>query len=837
MSMFDTDWIWTPDWHAEDEEEPRIVYFRKTLFLSGSVPGVYPVSVSADSRYKLYVNGRFVQEGPQKALSLAEWFEDSADLAPFLVCGENVVAVEVLRYPAGKPGQNNFNASLLRSETPGFYLRDLREGEDTLSGRNGWKCLVDRGRKVVGEAFLAGPAPIHAQEDVTEDPFLAGWKQTGYPDDAWQPCVTRTILDSFFAGAPYKLTKRTIPPMRHTKRRFEEVVTVREYRTGMRLEEGTLRKISAGNEAENGSGKEPENEPQEKEKTKPENAREKEAEKEPENALEKVTFSKAFTDMLHGEGTVVIPPHSHIAIDVSAGAENCGYMELDLQQGTGSCLRLLYAECYAYHQPLVTNPFGTTVEPAPKKGDRTDFVNGDLIGPVTTYRPAGFGTVRIPERYEPFWFSTFRYVRLTVETGEEPLVISHFGYRETGYPLEVKTEWEIPDPEIRRIWDISVRTLRLCMHETYMDCPFYEQMQYAMDSRTEILYTYSISMDDRLARNCMEAFRLCQRPDGLINADAPSRQTGVIPGFSLFYILMVHDHMMYFADEKLVRLHLPAIDRILSFFDGHIGENGMVEKLGGGQLLGPFWSFIDWVPEWDGGVPQASREKSGSLTMESLYYLYGLQKAAELCDFVGRKDTAEEYRMRAGRLKEAVRQCCTGMVKELPPEESAGGITQIENGLPGVTAAESAQAECLSGRQVLLLQDGPGVERYSVHCQVFGTLTGVLSAEEAREALQETVSNAAYPQGTVAFAFYVFRALEQCGLYQKTDRLWDPWRRMLENNLTTCVENETDARSDCHAWGALMCYELPVVMQGVRPIAPGVFEKGNIPQVHKMNDP
>ena len=105
------------------------------------------------------------------------------------------------------------------------------------------------------------------------------------------------------------------------------------------------------------------------------------------------------------------------------------------------------------------------------------------------------------------------------------------------------------DQELQAIWEICLRTLQLCMVETYMDCPFYEQMQYAMDSRTQMLFTYAISADDRLARQTMEAFRLSQRPDGLLNAQAPSRYTGVIPGFSIYYILMLWDHMRYFGDE------------------------------------------------------------------------------------------------------------------------------------------------------------------------------------------------------------------------------------------------------------------------------------------------
>ena len=37
----------------------------------------------------------------------------------------------------------------------------------------------------------------------------------------------------------------------------------------------------------------------------------------------------------------------------------------------------------------------------------------------------------------------------------------------------------------------------MCAHETYMDCPYYEQMMYVGDTRLEVLTTYAISRDDR----------------------------------------------------------------------------------------------------------------------------------------------------------------------------------------------------------------------------------------------------------------------------------------------------------------------------------------------------
>ena len=118
------------------------------------------------------------------------------------------------------------------------------------------------------------------------------------------------------------------------------------------------------------------------------------------------------------------------------------------------------------------------------------------------------------------------------------------------------------------------------MHETYMDCPFYEQLQYAMDTRSQALYTYAVSADDRLARQAMEAFRRSQRPDGMINCDAPTVRCNVIPGFSIYYLLMVHDHMMYFGDKNLVKKHMPAIDQILAFFDRNLTEKGIFVNIG-----------------------------------------------------------------------------------------------------------------------------------------------------------------------------------------------------------------------------------------------------------------
>ena len=780
VSMLMTNWIWIPEWTPQDDADARIVYFRKEIELTEK-PENKRIRISADSRYKLYVNGTFVQEGPQKALSLKEWFVDEAELAPFLHAGRNAVAVEVLRYPAPSFSSANAksNDSLLRTEIPNLFVEDLTGGA-SLSGKSGWKCRINREINIVGEDER--PAPIHAQERVSATDLFAGWKLPSFDDSDWSSAKPRIFFDIPLADAPGRLTARTIPPMRHEEKHFEDVVCLRDpSRIKKELDQALYAKAL-------GAGM-------------PETAARAAAEKEVGTIplLQEPRTQQAWDRMLRGEGSVIIPAGTEQIVEISAGAEECGYLEYAFEGGKGAQIVTLCSECYAY--PGKPDPKAGLMGavPKPTKGDRTDFAGGKLFGHRSTYTAAGYGTPEAPECYEPYWFRTFRYVQLRVTTGEEPLTISRFTHRTTGYPLEVKTEAKASDPAFSGIWDISVRTLERCMHETYVDCPFYEQLQYAMDSRSEILYTYAVSADDRLARQAMEAFRLSQRPDGLINADAPVVKSNVIPGFSIYYVLMVYDHMMYFGDQQLVKQHLPAIDRVLAFFDSHLLSSGMVGKIGGPIMRHPYWSFIDWARKWDSGVPGAYAKGDGAITMESLLYLYDLQKAADLADFVQRTGLGYEYRNRAEALKAAIRKNCIGTYH---------------------------------GQK--LVQDGPGVDEYSVHSQVFAILTGVVSPAEGKSMLQTTVGDPELPQASVAFMFYLFRALERCGWYEKTDELWEFWRQMLRDKMTTCVENDTDRRSDCHGWASLMCFELPAVILGVRPGAPGFAKVRLAPQMGKL---
>jgi len=493
-------------------------------------------------------------------------------------------------------------------------------------------------------------------------------------------------------------------------------------------------------------------------------------------------------ELLTYERPLTIAPDSMITVDLDAGELTTGYLEMDLSGGQGSEIRLLCAECY--ENPPISVPW------IRDKGDRTDSTNGDLYGDLDIYRPSGLEqeSGEFIEKYEPFWFRTFRYVRIEIRTGEAPLTLRTFSYRETGYPLDVVAQYRSSDPQETALWDISIRTLKRCMHETYEDCPYYEQLQYVMDTRSQIQFTYILSGDDRLARRTLFDFYSSLLPEGLTQSRYPSVSTQVIPGFSLYWIYMLHDHMMFAGDRELVERYLPGVDAILGYFHRKIEASGLI-----GKMNPRYWSFVDWADEWkeEYGVPDAARQ--GPLTVYCLMYTYALQRAAELAAFTDRRSVAKEYLDRAERMQLAVKENCMSISR------------------PG----------CLT--------DGPGLELFSQHTQIWAVLSGTLTGREARHAILHSIECPDFVSCSFAMSIYQFRALSLVGLYDKVYDLLAPWRQMACEGLTTWMEDTVSKRSDAHAWGSVPIYEYTTETLGIQPSAPGCEKIKISPQIGRLS--
>jgi alpha-L-rhamnosidase len=214
----DASWISHP---GISGAEFGVYHFRKTLDLA-KAPQTLNVQVSADNRYRLFVNGVSVADGPQRS-DVMHWRYEEIDLAPYLHKGKNVIAAVVWHWGEHKPvAQHSFRA--------GFLIRGA-SSEDTLvdTGATVWKSFVNNAyaalpvtREQVGGYYASPPG-----ESLDASQYPWDWQQTDFDDSAWPDAeIIRVARDrgSFpFNAGGWQLVPRSIPAMDEHAVRFESV--------------------------------------------------------------------------------------------------------------------------------------------------------------------------------------------------------------------------------------------------------------------------------------------------------------------------------------------------------------------------------------------------------------------------------------------------------------------------------------------------------------------------------------------------------------------------------------------------------------------------------------
>lgn len=197
--------------------------------------------------------------------------------------------------------------------------------------------------------------------------------------------------------------------------------------------------------------------------------------------------------------------------------------------------------------------------------------------------------------WEPLWWRTARFIALSADASFD---IVGSAWRDRGTSLVCEALFESDNAMVQAIAPVALRTLELCAEETYFDCPYYEQLQYAGDTRIQALCGYYLSPRRELQRQAIDQFFWSIGDHGFTMSRYPSRQAQVIPPFSLFWVLMVFDAWMHDPDFSPTP-YLAACERIVEQFHANAADSIDWDfDTGNG-----FWPFCDWVPDWRGGVP------------------------------------------------------------------------------------------------------------------------------------------------------------------------------------------------------------------------------------------
>jgi alpha-L-rhamnosidase len=471
--------------------------------------------------------------------------------------------------------------------------------------------------------------------------------------------------------------------------------------------------------------------------------------------LVRAAGAEAGSGFVEGNAPVTIPANSHASLLFDQAHLTTAYPELMVSGGRGSDVKLTYAEAlFKNHQ----------------KGNRNETEGREIFGYHDEFLPDG-GTHR---RFRSLWWRTWRYLQLDVTTQSDPLVVEDLRSAFSAYPFEERAQFTSDDPELQKMWEVGWRTARLCAHETYMDCPYYEQLQYGGDTRIQVLISLYMTGDDRLVKNAIESLDESRTPEGLTQSRYPSWLPQYIPPFSLFWIGMLHDLWWYHGDADFVRGYLPGVRGALGWFESRLAPSGLL-----GQM--EWWNFVDWCDEFKDGVPPM--EKDGQSSILSLQFVAALRAAADLEVALGSAQQAAHDRALAARISAAVYKTCWDAQRHL-------------------------------------MADTPAHKTFSQHASIMAVLVDAVPGADQPALMKTVLSDPSLTQATYYFRFYLFRAMKKAGLGDQYLEQLGPWRKMLSLGLTTWAEKPEPTRSDCHAWSAHPNFDLLATVAGIEPAAP-----------------
>ncbi|NLF31104.1 MAG: hypothetical protein GX591_09490, partial [Planctomycetes bacterium] len=364
------------------------------------------------------------------------------------------------------------------------------------------------------------------------------------------------------------------------------------------------------------------------------------------------------------------------------------------------------------------------------------------------------------------------FLRIAVHHPDGPATLKKLAVDFTAYPFRQAATFESPDPLHKPLWDISWWTARLCAHEHYEDCPFYEQLQYIGDTRLQALISYMVAGDFRLARQAIRQWADTRRSDGITRSRTPSNpaRLQVIPQFSLVWIHFLEDFYRYSGEVEFVRELYDCVEGILKWFD-RFAVDDVCEDV-------PYWVFTDWsyprVPRWCGSMGELNMRRVGAL-----------RAAARLAGAIGETRRESFYRRKAQRVAAAVRKAYYNAAEGLFADERDGTVL-------------------------------------AEHPSLLAILYDVVTGSKARALMRRIETRRDLRRTTIYYSYYTFRAYEKLGRWEDAYRLRRHlWTEQLDLHASTWFEWGPDSRSDCHAWGAWIMCDLLTSLLGITPAEPG----------------
>jgi alpha-L-rhamnosidase len=231
------------------------------------------------------------------------------------------------------------------------------------------------------------------------------------------------------------------------------------------------------------------------------------------------------------------------------------------------------------------------------------------------------------QEFEVLMWISGNTVKYTVPAG---ITIESLRYREIGFPAEFTGQFTCSDAFFNTLWQKAARTLYVCMHDDFMDCPDRERGMWWGDVASqlgEVFYTLDTNAHSCI-RKAITVLTGWQRGDNTLFSPPSTAWTLELPHQMLAGIGW-YGFWNYFwntNDSATIRASYPAVKKYLGIWS--MGSNGLVAHRNGG------WDWGDWGTNIDMNV------------LDNCWYYLALKAAIPMAAMSGYAGDTAAYRMR-----------------------------------------------------------------------------------------------------------------------------------------------------------------------------------------------
>jgi hypothetical protein len=395
---------------------------------------------------------------------------------------------------------------------------------------------------------------------------------------------------------------------------------------------------------------------------------------------------------------------------------------------------------------------------------------------------------------------------------------------------------------LNKIYDMCVNTAELCMSDTYIDCPGYEQVFWVNDAKvtSEVNlvnfgeYGFDYRCLELVAESLSDDYKRFIRGDKaykenkhLTIAAFGTYVYGGFPLASFHWGLGVCDYYLYSGDREGSEKLYPSLKKMLANCENMMSSRGLFAMEGA-------WNLIEWA--------QNDLFPCGELTANSALLSKLYKSCARLAEDFGEADFAKECTEKSRAIAEAINKYCWceelgGYVDTVRDEyayelylkffrenglqaedfESFKSYTRISEQSNVICYTCDCVAEDKKARVKALLSDILKDDYKTLHSQ---PIENILKKDRK---ISDIVR-----MGTPFLLYYFFKALASFGEYEGIIKLiLRSYGYMIECGTNTCWETffnpgaDEWTRSICHGWAASPAIYLITEICGIKPQAPG----------------